>query len=192
MALCAPDRDEAIAKARESFEWYPKTGARQIATLTDWMAERNEGLGTYAYAADMKKTDDEGLLDLLTLEYLMNSNACVLGTPGGVHRGVSPVRGGRRRPPALPGQPVQGSPRVGDADHRADGHRGDPGLRGLSPRPAGAGPSGRLGLQRHRALRRRRAGTHPPPPPCTEAGAGRPVRPAGPDLDIERWRSLGI
>ena len=60
MAICAPDRDEAIAEARESFEWYPKTGARQIATLTDWMAERNEELGTYAYAADMKKTDDEG------------------------------------------------------------------------------------------------------------------------------------
>ena len=81
MAICAPDRDQAIAEARESFEWYPKTGARQIATLTDWMAERNEGLGTYAYAADMKKTDDEGLLDLLNLEYLIDANACVLGTP---------------------------------------------------------------------------------------------------------------
>ena len=61
MAICAPDRDQAIADVRESFEWYPKTGARQIATLTDWMAERNEGLGSYSYAADMKKTDDEGL-----------------------------------------------------------------------------------------------------------------------------------
>ena len=70
MAICAPDRDKAIAEARESFEWYPKTGARQIATLTDWMAERNESLGTYAYAADMKKTDDSGMLDLLSLEYL--------------------------------------------------------------------------------------------------------------------------
>ena len=71
MAICAPDRDKAIAEARESFEWYPKTGARQIATLTDWMAERNEELGTYSYAADMKKTDDEGMLDLLSLEYLI-------------------------------------------------------------------------------------------------------------------------
>ena len=71
MAICAPDRDKAIAEARESFEWYPKTGARQIATLTDWMAERNESLGTYAYAADMKKTDDSGMLDLLSLEYLI-------------------------------------------------------------------------------------------------------------------------
>ena len=144
MAICAPDRDEAIAQARESFEWYPKTGARQIATLTDWMAERNEGLGTYAYAADMKKTDDEGLLDLLNLEYLIDANACVLGTPERVHRGLPPVRGGRGRPPALPGQSLQGAPRVGHADHRADGHRGDPGLRGLSPRPPGAAPSGNL------------------------------------------------
>ena len=45
MAMCDPDRDQAISEARESFEWYPKTGARQIATLTDWMTERNEELG---------------------------------------------------------------------------------------------------------------------------------------------------
>jgi alkanesulfonate monooxygenase SsuD/methylene tetrahydromethanopterin reductase-like flavin-dependent oxidoreductase (luciferase family) len=81
MAICSSDREKAVADARESFEWYPKTGARQIATLTDWMAERNESLGTYAYAADMKKTDDSGMLDLLSLEYLIDSNACVLGTP---------------------------------------------------------------------------------------------------------------
>jgi alkanesulfonate monooxygenase SsuD/methylene tetrahydromethanopterin reductase-like flavin-dependent oxidoreductase (luciferase family) len=81
MALCHTDRGEARRLARESFEWYPKTGARQIATLTDWMAERSESLGTYAYAADMKKTDEEGSLDLLSLEYLEDANACVLGTP---------------------------------------------------------------------------------------------------------------
>jgi alkanesulfonate monooxygenase SsuD/methylene tetrahydromethanopterin reductase-like flavin-dependent oxidoreductase (luciferase family) len=81
MAICGPDREKAEAVARESFEWYPKTGARQIATLTDWMAERNQSLGTYAYAADMKKTDDEGTLELLSLEYLTGAGACVLGTP---------------------------------------------------------------------------------------------------------------
>ncbi len=81
MAICAPERDEAIANARESFEWYPKTGARQIATLTEMMAERNQELGNYAYAADMKKHDDEGMLELLSLEQLMDSNACVLDTP---------------------------------------------------------------------------------------------------------------
>ncbi len=81
MAICGPDRAKAIDEARESFEWYPKTGARQIATLTDWMAERKQELGSYSYAADMKKTDDEGTLDLLSLEYLIDANACVLGTP---------------------------------------------------------------------------------------------------------------
>jgi alkanesulfonate monooxygenase SsuD/methylene tetrahydromethanopterin reductase-like flavin-dependent oxidoreductase (luciferase family) len=29
----------------------------------------------------MKATDDQGLLDLLSLEYLVEANACVLGTP---------------------------------------------------------------------------------------------------------------
>jgi alkanesulfonate monooxygenase SsuD/methylene tetrahydromethanopterin reductase-like flavin-dependent oxidoreductase (luciferase family) len=77
----AAQRDEAMAQARESFEWYPKTGARQIATLTDWMTERKQELGTYAYAAHMKSHDDQGLLDLISLEYLMDANACVLGTP---------------------------------------------------------------------------------------------------------------
>jgi alkanesulfonate monooxygenase SsuD/methylene tetrahydromethanopterin reductase-like flavin-dependent oxidoreductase (luciferase family) len=81
MALCAPDAEKAKEEARESFEWYPKAGARQIATLTDWMAERKQDLGNYSYAADMKKSDDEGTLDLLSLEYLVDANACVLGTP---------------------------------------------------------------------------------------------------------------
>jgi alkanesulfonate monooxygenase SsuD/methylene tetrahydromethanopterin reductase-like flavin-dependent oxidoreductase (luciferase family) len=81
MAICGTDREKVEAEARESFEWYPKAGARQIATLTDWMAERNQSLGTYSYAADMKKSDDEGTLDLLSLEYLTGSGACVLGTP---------------------------------------------------------------------------------------------------------------
>ena len=81
MALCARDRASALALARESFEWYPKAGARQIATLADLQAERGAGLGTYDYAADLKKVDDDGMLDLLTLEYLVDTNACVLGTP---------------------------------------------------------------------------------------------------------------
>ncbi|HUC38117.1 MAG TPA: LLM class flavin-dependent oxidoreductase [Acidimicrobiales bacterium] len=81
MALCAGTRDEALDLARESFEWYPRTGARQIGTLTDWMAERNQSLGNYSYAAEMKAHDDSGALDLLSLEYLVGANACVLGTP---------------------------------------------------------------------------------------------------------------
>jgi alkanesulfonate monooxygenase SsuD/methylene tetrahydromethanopterin reductase-like flavin-dependent oxidoreductase (luciferase family) len=81
MALCAPDRQFALDTARESFEWYPKAGARHIASMTDWMIERKQDLGSYSYAADMKKIDDEGALDLLSLEYLVDANACVVGTP---------------------------------------------------------------------------------------------------------------
>jgi alkanesulfonate monooxygenase SsuD/methylene tetrahydromethanopterin reductase-like flavin-dependent oxidoreductase (luciferase family) len=33
MALCAPTREEAWDVARESFEWYPRAGARLIATV---------------------------------------------------------------------------------------------------------------------------------------------------------------
>src|SRR6266513_1535809 len=81
MTVCNTDREAAIATARDSFEWYPKTGARQIATVAEWMAERQEELGNYSYAADMKKTDDEGMLDLLSMEYLIDEGACVVGTP---------------------------------------------------------------------------------------------------------------
>ena len=81
MALCAPTTDEAYAAARESFEWYPKTGARQIATVAEMMAEQSRELGNYHYAADMKQVADDGSLDLLSLEYLVDTGACVLGTP---------------------------------------------------------------------------------------------------------------
>lgn len=81
MAICSPGEAEAREVARESFEWYPKVGARQIAEVADWMAERNQDLGNYGYAADMRKVADDGSLDLLSLEYLVDSGACVLGTP---------------------------------------------------------------------------------------------------------------
>ena len=73
MATCAPTRDEAWATARESFEWYPKVGARQIAQVAEWMEERKQELGNYDYAAAMRKTADEGTLDLLSLEYLADA-----------------------------------------------------------------------------------------------------------------------
>ncbi len=45
------------------------------------MAERNQDLGNYAYADDLKAVDESGALDLLSLEYLVESGACVVGTP---------------------------------------------------------------------------------------------------------------
>jgi alkanesulfonate monooxygenase SsuD/methylene tetrahydromethanopterin reductase-like flavin-dependent oxidoreductase (luciferase family) len=81
MALCSTDEQQAWDVGRESFEWYPKRGARQIAEVADWMAERQQELGNYGYAADMKKVDEDGSLELLSLEYLVDAGACVLGTP---------------------------------------------------------------------------------------------------------------
>jgi alkanesulfonate monooxygenase SsuD/methylene tetrahydromethanopterin reductase-like flavin-dependent oxidoreductase (luciferase family) len=81
MTLCAPTQEEAWQSARESFEWYPKAGARLIGSLATWMAEQKRALGNYAYAADLANVDKSGALELLTLEYLTGAGACVLGTP---------------------------------------------------------------------------------------------------------------
>ena len=81
MAVCAPTTAEARAPARESFEWYPKAGARLIASVADMQADRGQDLGSYAYAADLKQVADDGSLDFLDLEYLEGIGACVLGTP---------------------------------------------------------------------------------------------------------------
>ena len=80
MAVCAPTREEAWATARESFEWYPKHGARLIASMSEMLAAESEDFGTYHYVADMRKVADDGSLDLLSLEYLAEAGACVLGT----------------------------------------------------------------------------------------------------------------
>jgi alkanesulfonate monooxygenase SsuD/methylene tetrahydromethanopterin reductase-like flavin-dependent oxidoreductase (luciferase family) len=81
MTCCAPTREEAWANARESFEWYPSAGAKLIASVAGWMQERNQDLGNYGYAGDMKNLDDQGLLGRMTLEYLAEAGACALGTP---------------------------------------------------------------------------------------------------------------
>ena len=78
----------------------------------------------------------------------MDANACVLGTPEECVEACRSIRGRRRRPAALPGQPVQDLARVGHADDRADGDRGHPRLRRLSPRLSGGrsvGQSGGMG-----------------------------------------------
>ena len=81
MAVCAPTKEEARETARESFEWYPRAGARLIASVADMQKDRGEDLGTYSYAADLRQVADDGSLDLLSLEYLTEIGACVLGTP---------------------------------------------------------------------------------------------------------------
>ncbi len=55
MTLCAPDQQAAHDAARESFEWYPKAGARLIGSVAEWMEEQNQDLGNYGYAGDLRK-----------------------------------------------------------------------------------------------------------------------------------------
>ena len=81
MMNCAPTRQEAEDVARRSFEWYPKAGSRIIGALAEWMAEREESLGNYAYAQSMHDHDKDGSLDLLSLDYLQATQACACGTP---------------------------------------------------------------------------------------------------------------
>jgi alkanesulfonate monooxygenase SsuD/methylene tetrahydromethanopterin reductase-like flavin-dependent oxidoreductase (luciferase family) len=84
MMNCAPTRAEAEDVARRSFEWYPKAGARIIGSLAEWMAEREESLGNYAYAQGMHDHDKDGSLDLLSLDILQAIGACACGTPDDV------------------------------------------------------------------------------------------------------------
>lgn len=81
MTVCAPTREEAVEAARESFEWYPRHGAHIIGELAGYMAEKQMELGNYSYAATTAQRDQEGALEHITLDYLVNNNACVLGTP---------------------------------------------------------------------------------------------------------------
>jgi alkanesulfonate monooxygenase SsuD/methylene tetrahydromethanopterin reductase-like flavin-dependent oxidoreductase (luciferase family) len=81
MVHCGPTNEEADEAARESFEWYPVAGARHIASVAEWMQETETELGTYDYAADAKKMDDDGMLDLLSYEYIRDSGSAVVGDP---------------------------------------------------------------------------------------------------------------
>jgi alkanesulfonate monooxygenase SsuD/methylene tetrahydromethanopterin reductase-like flavin-dependent oxidoreductase (luciferase family) len=79
MVHCAPTKDEAYAVARESFEWYPKTGVRLIASVAEWLEGKD--LGTYAYAADIVAHDRAGHLDHLTFEFIHDTGSGVVGDP---------------------------------------------------------------------------------------------------------------
>jgi alkanesulfonate monooxygenase SsuD/methylene tetrahydromethanopterin reductase-like flavin-dependent oxidoreductase (luciferase family) len=81
MVHCAPTKDEAYDVARESFEWYPKAGARLIGSVAEWMEEKQQALGTYQYAADALQHDREGALDHLTFDYIHDAGAGVVGDP---------------------------------------------------------------------------------------------------------------
>jgi alkanesulfonate monooxygenase SsuD/methylene tetrahydromethanopterin reductase-like flavin-dependent oxidoreductase (luciferase family) len=81
MVHCADTNEKARADAEESFVWYPKTAGYHIASLAEWMTEENKELGNYSYAGDALKSRQEGLMDHLTMDYLYDSGACVVGDP---------------------------------------------------------------------------------------------------------------
>ena len=79
MVHCADSDEKAFADAAESMEWYPRVGARQIASLADWQAGKD--LGTYSYAADIQQMRDGGGLDLLTFDMIRDTGAAMVGSP---------------------------------------------------------------------------------------------------------------
>ncbi len=81
MVHCAPTKDEAYANARESFEWYPKAGARLIGSVAEWLEEKQKALGTYDYAASALAHDRDGSLDHLTFDFIHEAGAGVVGDP---------------------------------------------------------------------------------------------------------------
>jgi alkanesulfonate monooxygenase SsuD/methylene tetrahydromethanopterin reductase-like flavin-dependent oxidoreductase (luciferase family) len=81
MVNVAPTTEEAVDQASESFTWYPKHGAQIIGSVAQWLEEMEEDLGTYDYLASLSETVEQGLHEHLTMDYLMDTNACVCGDP---------------------------------------------------------------------------------------------------------------
>ncbi len=81
MVNVAPTTQESVEIARESFEWYPKHGARIIASVAQWLEEEKLALGSYEYLQTSARRVEEGMTDLITMDYLMDTNACVAGDP---------------------------------------------------------------------------------------------------------------
>jgi alkanesulfonate monooxygenase SsuD/methylene tetrahydromethanopterin reductase-like flavin-dependent oxidoreductase (luciferase family) len=70
-----------LAAATRSFEWYPKHGARLIGSVAQWLREEKEELGTYDYLSGTADRVEDGSVDLMTMDYLTSSQACVVGDP---------------------------------------------------------------------------------------------------------------
>ncbi|MGH9210846.1 MAG: LLM class flavin-dependent oxidoreductase [Acidimicrobiales bacterium] len=81
LALCAPDRQQAVDLARHSFEWYLRTDLKLLGTVAEWLAEERSELGSYAYADGARADAAAGHLDQITLEDMIDTGSCVLGTP---------------------------------------------------------------------------------------------------------------
>jgi alkanesulfonate monooxygenase SsuD/methylene tetrahydromethanopterin reductase-like flavin-dependent oxidoreductase (luciferase family) len=78
---CAPTREESLAVSEESFTWYPKHGAALIGSVAQWLREEQEELGTYEYLGSTADRVADGSLNALTMGYLVDSKAVVVGNP---------------------------------------------------------------------------------------------------------------
>jgi alkanesulfonate monooxygenase SsuD/methylene tetrahydromethanopterin reductase-like flavin-dependent oxidoreductase (luciferase family) len=81
MVHCADTNERAREVAEQSFVWYPKTAANHIASLAEYMQSGGQDLGNYNYAGEALKMGREGLLDHLTMDYIFDSGAGVVGDP---------------------------------------------------------------------------------------------------------------
>ncbi|NQY90875.1 MAG: LLM class flavin-dependent oxidoreductase [Deltaproteobacteria bacterium] len=81
MGHCAETNEQAFEEAAESMTWYPKAGARQVATVADYARRFNEDLGSYGYTEDIKQLDEAGSLDQLDFDYIRESGAAMVGDP---------------------------------------------------------------------------------------------------------------
>ena len=62
--------------------WYPRKGARLIGSVAQWLREMDAELGTYDYLGRTADHVEDGSIDHLTMDYLLETNACVCGDPG--------------------------------------------------------------------------------------------------------------
>jgi alkanesulfonate monooxygenase SsuD/methylene tetrahydromethanopterin reductase-like flavin-dependent oxidoreductase (luciferase family) len=77
MVHCNTSNERARAVAEESFVWYPKHGGQLIASVADMM--EGQELGNYAYAGETRKRRDEGALGNVSMDYIWDSGAGVVG-----------------------------------------------------------------------------------------------------------------
>jgi len=81
MVHCGPTKQEAYDVAARSFEWYPTHGAGLIASVAEWMEERQQELGTYQYTASPLQHQREGAFEHLNFDYIHGCGAGVVGDP---------------------------------------------------------------------------------------------------------------
>jgi alkanesulfonate monooxygenase SsuD/methylene tetrahydromethanopterin reductase-like flavin-dependent oxidoreductase (luciferase family) len=81
MVNVAESTEEAVDQATESFEWYPKHGAKIVGSVAQWLREMEDDLNTYEDLGSTQDRVEDGSIDFLNMDYLLDTNACVCGDP---------------------------------------------------------------------------------------------------------------